>query len=214
MRVLLAGGPTREYIDAVRFITNRSSGKMAKALIDALLKNKHKVTAVLGPCNIDCPENVKVIGVETSGEMKNSVMREVKHADAVVMCAAVADYTPVKISAGKIKKNGSFLALKLKRTPDILSELGRKYGKSKVIVGFAAETDKIEENALKKLKNKKCDMIIANKVGRKGPGFDSGMIDAVILFKGGRKNQIGKISKNRLGYIIVKEIEKLNEAGK
>ncbi|MBN2190628.1 MAG: hypothetical protein JW728_05385 [Candidatus Aureabacteria bacterium] len=212
MKVLLTGGPTREYIDAVRCITNRSSGKMAKALIGALLKNRHKVTAVLGPCGIECPKNVKVIGVETAGEMRKHVIKEAARADAVVMCAAVADYAPVRMSAGKIKKRGGFLTLKLKETPDILAELGGKYGENKIIVGFAAETGKVEENALKKLKNKKCDMIIANKVGRKGPGFDSGMIDAVILFKDGRKNRIGKISKNRLGYIIVKEIEKLNEA--
>ncbi|MDD5644919.1 MAG: phosphopantothenoylcysteine decarboxylase [bacterium] len=211
MKVLLTGGPTREYLDPVRYITNRSSGKMAKALIGVLLKRKHKVTAVLGPCGVKCPKSVKTVNVETARQMKNSVMKEAEHADAVIMCAAVADYTPVKVSAVKIKKSDDILRVRMKRTPDILFCLGRKYGKKKVIAGFAAETDKIEENALRKLRDKKCDMIVANKVGEKGAGFDSSMMNAALFFREGGKNHFGKISKNRLGYIIVREIERLRQ---
>lgn len=163
-RVLITAGPTREYIDPVRYISNDSSGRMGFALARAARARGFGVTLIAGPVALETPEGVARIGVTSAGEMRTAVMKCRSRADIIIMAAAVADFAPAKISMQKIKKthNMKSMSLKLSRTPDILAELGHKKRPGQTIVGFALETESIEKNARKKLIEKNCDWIVAN----------------------------------------------------
>ena len=161
MKILITTGPTKEYIDPVRFISNASSGKMGNALASAALKANHKVTLITA-ADITPPANVKVIKVQTANEMFNAVKQNFKKCDCLIMAAAVSDYTPVKTSKIKIKKETAELVIKLKPTKDILKWAGKNKTKKQKVVGFALEDKNILNNAEKKLKEKNLDMIIAN----------------------------------------------------
>jgi phosphopantothenoylcysteine decarboxylase/phosphopantothenate--cysteine ligase len=171
-RVLITAGPTYEAIDPVRGITNRSSGKMGYALAEAALARGAEVMLVTGPVAIAAPEGARVIPVRSASEMFSAVMDNLDAATMVVMSAAVSDYRPAHISSQKIKKtNNGGMVLELEQTDDILAAAGLRKA-SRVIVGFAAETENIEANARKKLVEKNADLIVANDVSASDSGFD------------------------------------------
>jgi phosphopantothenoylcysteine decarboxylase/phosphopantothenate--cysteine ligase len=169
--VIITAGPTYEAIDPVRGITNRSSGRMGYAIAEAALKRGAQVKLISGPVSIAPPDGLETIQVKSAEEMHNAVMANLTDATIVVMAAAVADYRPVFIADQKIKKNNGNLLLELERTTDILAAVGRLKD-SRVLIGFAAETQNVEANARKKLQEKNADMIVANDVSAKDAGFD------------------------------------------
>jgi phosphopantothenoylcysteine decarboxylase/phosphopantothenate--cysteine ligase len=171
--VLVTAGPTREKIDPVRYLTNRSSGRMGYALAEAALRRGARVLLVSGPTALKPPGAAEVTFVETADEMRDAVLRLFPQASVVIKTAAVADYRPTKVGQQKLKRSHAMkLELELEPTSDILAELGRQK-KSRLIIGFAAETENVLENARKKLVSKSVDAIVANDVSRDGVGFDS-----------------------------------------
>jgi phosphopantothenoylcysteine decarboxylase/phosphopantothenate--cysteine ligase len=163
VRFLVTAGPTREPIDPVRYISNRSSGKMGYAIAEAALEAGHDVILISGPVHVDPPRSARLISVSTSDEMFEAVHRRAPECDVLVMCAAVADYKPATVSRDKIKKRSANYSLELTPTRDILASLP-KQDRQFLVVGFAAETNNIEEHAQKKLQEKNCDIIVANDV--------------------------------------------------
>lgn len=172
MKILITAGPTREKIDAIRFLSNRSSGKMGYALAEAAANHGHEVTLISGPVAIEPVAGAELINVESAAEMASEVNKFAKFADLIIMAAAVADYRPKNIYQGKLKKTAGDLVLELERTEDILADLGQKKSHY-CLVGFAAETDNLLENARQKMQRKNLDWIIANDVSRKDCGFES-----------------------------------------
>ena len=170
-RILVTAGPTREPIDPVRYLTNRSTGKMGYAVAEAAVRRGAKVTLVSGPTALAAPTGLaKIVRVETAEEMFFAVTNDFAEQDAVIQCAAVADYKPKMYSDAKIKKRDDDLRIELERTKDIARELGAQKGK-KVLVGFAAETDNLVAHALEKMRKKNFDFIVANDVTKAGAGF-------------------------------------------
>ena len=170
-RVLVTAGPTVERIDPVRYITNRSSGKMGYALAEAARARGAEVTLVSGPVKLAPPAGVALVGVESSAQMCEAVLSRGEWADVVIQAAAPADFRPVQVAAGKIKKTGEGMTLSLENTTDIAAELGRRKRPGQVLVAFAAETDDVLDNARGKLVRKNADLIVANDVSRKDAGF-------------------------------------------
>lgn len=187
--VLITAGPTQEPIDPVRMITNRSSGKMGYALAQAALNRGAEVILITGPTQIIPPPTDKLIKVETAKEMHQQVLKFLRLADVIVMAAAVADYRVKNISKNKIKKNDKELSLRLEKNPDILGDVLKKKKSPQVVVGFAAETDHLEKNALAKWKKKPCDLLVANLVGKGAVGFD-GDRNELLVFSKERKKPI------------------------
>lgn len=181
MKILISAGPTREPIDPVRFISNRSSGKMGYALAKIAAK-KHEVTLVSGPVSIPLPEKIKcTIFVETAQEMFDQMVKMALDMDVIIMTAAVADYRPKVAPLQKMKKENTTLIIELEPTQDILKHLGTLKRPEQILVGFAAETQNMQLYAQEKLKKKNCSWIVANDVSRKDIGFDSEN-NAVTLF--------------------------------
>ncbi|HTF36866.1 MAG TPA: bifunctional phosphopantothenoylcysteine decarboxylase/phosphopantothenate--cysteine ligase CoaBC [Blastocatellia bacterium] len=170
-RVLITAGPTQEALDPVRFLSNRSSGKMGFAVAEAALARGAAVTLIAGPVSIAVPKGARTISVRSAAEMYEAVKFNLDDATMVVMAAAVADYRPASVHQQKIKKNGSALVLDLEPTDDILAAVAHEGG-SRVVIGFAAETENVIENARKKLKEKGADLMVANDVSASDSGFD------------------------------------------
>lgn len=186
MKLLISAGPTREAIDPVRFITNHSSGKMGYALAAAAIENGWKVTLVSGPVTLDPPEGLaEFVPVISAAEMAEAVKSRFPRMDGAILCAAVADYRPVSFSNSKIKKTDDDLVLHLERTEDILLALGRMKRADQLLTGFAAETDDLAENALKKLRKKNLDWIAANLVGVPGKGFQADQNEITLYGRNG-----------------------------
>lgn len=173
-KILITAGPTQEPIDPVRFITNRSSGKMGYSLVEAALESGANVTLISGPVNIETPSNCNFVSIKTAKEMYDAVMHHISGMDVYIGTAAVSDYSPAKASDSKIKKDGSNspVILELKENQDILKSVS-ELEQRPYVVGFAAETNDLIKNAEKKLSNKNLDLIIANDVSNKEIGFDS-----------------------------------------
>ena len=191
-RILVTAGGTREPIDPVRHIGNRSSGKMGYALAEAALNRGAKVILVSANVMLEEPAGVEIIKVKTAAEMKKAVAGAVKKADVLLMAAAVADYQPQAIAREKIKKEGrQNLTLKLVKTPDILSEVKANF----IRVGFAAESENLIANAKKKLAEKKLDLIIANDITKADSGFDADTNRVVIIDKKGKAEELPLMSK-------------------
>jgi phosphopantothenoylcysteine decarboxylase / phosphopantothenate---cysteine ligase len=210
VRFLVTAGPTREPIDPVRYLSNRSSGKMGYAMAEAATEAGHDVVLISGPANLDPPKGVDFVSVLTSDEMFDAVHLHVHRSDVVVMCAAVADYKPAKVSAHKIKKRDETLSLELIPTRDILASLGRM-NRQFLLVGFAAETNNLEENARKKLRQKNCDVIVANDVSEKNSGLESNENEVTILFRTGENKKISRTSKKNIARELVKIISNMRE---
>ena len=200
MRFLITAGPTREPIDPVRYLSNRSSGKMGYAIAEAAIDAGHDVVLISGPVHDDPPDAVKFVSVSTGDEMFDAVHRHVGDCDVFVMCAAVADYRPKQVSKTKIKKSDAKLSLELIPTRDILSSLPEQ-DRHYVVVGFAAETEDIEANAQKKLQQKRCDMIVANDARI---GMESDENEVTIFFRSGEKQKIPRASKKIVANELVK----------
>ena len=201
-RVLVTAGPTHEPIDPVRYIGNRSSGKMGVAIAREARARGAEVTLVLGPSTIAPPPAVEVIGVETAEEMRSAVIDRFTAADAVVMAAAVADFRPKAPNDRKMKKDTGVPDLMLEPTPDILAELGERRRSGQFLVGFAAETDDVEEAGRSKLRSKHLDALVANTVGREGTGFGSETNDATILVAEGPDVPMRPWSKAELAAVV------------
>lgn len=169
--VLVTAGPTCEDLDPVRFLTNRSSGKMGYALAEAALRRGARVVLVSGPTHLLPPQNAEFVPVRTTEEMHRAVLEHARSATVVIMAAAVADFRPAAPQAKKIKRTQDRMTLELEATPDILGDLAREKG-SRILVGFAAETDRVAENARAKLEAKGIDLLVANDVTRADAGFD------------------------------------------
>lgn len=204
MRFLITAGPTREPIDPARYISNRSSGKMGYAIAEAALTDGHDVTLISGPASVEPPRNANLIPVSTSDEMFEAVHRHADKCDICVLCAAVADYKPANVSSVKIKKRDAKFSLELIPTRDILDSLGHKHNRQFVLVGFAAETDHVEENAAKKLRAKNCDIIVANDVSGADSGMESDVNEVIILFRNGEKTKISRAPKKNIARDLVK----------
>ncbi len=204
-KVVITAGPTREYIDPVRFISNPSSGKMGYSLAKVAKGMGAEVVLITGKTCLKPPYGVKTVEVETIEEMKEAVLKEFNSADVYISAAAIGDYTPVKKSSEKIKKGEGILTLELKRTPDILKLAGEKKKKNQIVVGFAAETENLIENALKKLKKKNLDFIAANDV--KSGVFGSDENRVYLIDKTGEKLEIsGK--KEEVAFKILEAVAK------
>jgi phosphopantothenoylcysteine decarboxylase/phosphopantothenate--cysteine ligase len=200
-RILVTAGPTHEPIDAVRFLGNRSSGKMGWAIAEEASRRGADVTLVSGPTHLSDPAGIEVIRVETAEQMRDAVLSRFDETDAVIKAAAVADFRPKEHVEGKIKKEGGTPDIHLEPTPDILRELGeRKRGQ--ILVGFAAETEDLEGAARQKLREKHLDMIVVNKVGEPGTGFDSETNRAAILSASGEDIPLGEWTKRDLARAI------------
>lgn len=173
MKFLITAGPTREAIDPVRYLTNRSSGRMGYALAGAARHEGHEVLLISGPTTLDVPAGVDFIQVESAQQMYDAVGDMLKGVDVAILCAAVADYRPVACAEQKIKKNSERMVLELERTPDILGSMRSIFGFEGKLIGFAAETQNVVEYARGKMERKQCDFVVANDVSQPGIGFDS-----------------------------------------
>lgn len=203
--VVITAGPTREKIDPVRFISNHSTGKMGYALAEAAKKEGAKVVLISGPVNLTAPSGLQLVKVESAEDMYLEVFKYADAADVVIKTAAVADYRPKITYDYKMKKQTGNAILELERTKDILLELG-KMKKNHVLVGFAAETDNVEEYAKKKLQAKNTDMIVANNVTAEGAGFGSDTNIVTIYKRVGPKIELPLLSKREVAQRIIDEI--------
>jgi phosphopantothenoylcysteine decarboxylase/phosphopantothenate--cysteine ligase len=211
VRFVVTAGPTREAIDPVRFISNRSSGKMGYAIAEAALAQKHEVTLISGPATISPPRAAKFISITSAEEMFEAVKSATRECDVLVMCAAVADYKPASVSALKMKKKRGAFALKLMPTRDILASLPKR--RRYLVVGFAAETHNLASHAQKKLRAKNCDVIVANDVSGSEIGMESDQNEVTIFFRDGEKEKISRAPKKIIARELVKIFAKMFEKG-
>jgi len=209
VRFVVTAGPTREAIDPVRFISNRSSGKMGYAIAEAAVAAGHSVTLISGAATV-APPDVQFISIVTSDELHDAVHRAVRNCDVLVMCAAVSDYRPATVEPRKMKKRKTPFALKLIPTRDILASLPKEH-RGYLVVGFAAETHDLETNAQKKLQEKDCDMIVANDVSGTDSGMESDENAVTIFFRKGESQTISRASKKIIARELVKIISKMSE---
>jgi phosphopantothenoylcysteine decarboxylase/phosphopantothenate--cysteine ligase len=209
--ILISAGPTREPLDPVRYISNRSSGKMGYALADAALNAGANVTLVSGPVVLSIPDKVNFISVETAEQMHQAVFSEIKKQDVFISAAAVADYSPVSANKEKIKKQQNSSHIELKKTKDILADIANSPYRPDFVVGFAAETDNLEQYAKNKLVQKNLDMIAANWVAKSQGGFDSNDNALEVFWKTGQKT-LAMTNKKQLAVQLITLIaEKINE---
>jgi len=199
--ILITAGPTVEPIDPVRYISNRSSGKMGYALAKAALRRGADVTLISGPSSQEPPAGVSFIPVERASEMLNEVFNQFQKATSVIMTAAVSDYTPSDISEVKLRKKDE-MSLKLKKNTDILRELGKKKG-GRVLVGFAAESGKDMKSAVAKLKEKNLDLIVLNDISRKDAGFNVDTNAVTLINRNGRITEYPVMKKIEVADIIL-----------
>ncbi|MCC3357525.1 bifunctional phosphopantothenoylcysteine decarboxylase/phosphopantothenate--cysteine ligase CoaBC [Bacillus sp. REN16] len=212
-KILITAGPTREKLDPVRFFTNRSTGKMGYAIAEAANKMGAEVTLVSGPTNLPAPPNVRVISVESAEDMFIQVMTFYKQSDIVIKSAAVADYRPKQVYDGKMKKKSGELVLEFERTTDILKTLGEQKD-HQFLVGFAAETDNIDEYAKRKLTSKNLDMIVANNVTTQGAGFGTDTNLVTIYKKDGTQLELPMMTKLDVGKALLREVKKMMDGEK
>ena len=203
LRVLVTAGGTREAIDPVRYIGNRSSGKMGFALAAAAARLGAEVTLISGPVALETPPGVERVRVESAQQMRDAVLALFPQTDIVIKAAAVADYRPELAADQKIKKNSDIMTLQLVKNPDILAELGRNKRANQFLVGFAAETQELMSNALDKLQRKNLDMLIANDVTLPGAGFESDTNIVRLLYKEGYTEELPQMGKTELAKVIL-----------
>jgi phosphopantothenoylcysteine decarboxylase/phosphopantothenate--cysteine ligase len=204
--VLVTAGPTREFLDPVRFLTNRSSGKMGYELAGEALRRGAEVILISGPTHIFPPPEAKLKKVQTAREMEKEVMARFGQADVVIMAAAISDFRFAETSSQKIKKEKLEKKIDIVPTEDVLQKLSSKKG-AKIIVGFAAETEDVVNNALKKMKKKNLDLIVANNVLDEGIGFESDFNQVSIIFPDGKTIHTEKKSKLEISQIILDRVE-------
>ena len=199
--ILVTAGPTRERIDPVRFISNYSTGTFGYEMANVAKRRGFSVTLVSGPTLLKAPKGVKIVSVESADDMRRAVLQALKKADCVIMTAAVADWRPKYSAKRKIKK-GLARNIELIENTDILAEVGR-LKKGRIAVGFALETENLEKHALKKLKDKNLDLIVANRLTKKRNIFGNNMLDVVMIDKFGNRTRIYNKRKSKLAEIIL-----------
>jgi phosphopantothenoylcysteine decarboxylase/phosphopantothenate--cysteine ligase len=212
--VLVTAGPTEEPWDEVRCLSNMSSGKMGYALAEASRRRGAHVILVSGPTHLDPPAGAEVERVRTAEQMAQAVLRHFERATVTLMAAAVADFRPVEVYPGKIKKRDGIPTLKLEPTPDILAMIAPRRRPGQVVVGFAAETENLLANATGKLRDKRLDFIVANDVSQEGAGFDSDTNIVTLVFPDGRAKALDKMSKLDVAQRVLDEVVAIRrEAG-
>lgn len=209
--VLITAGPTQEALDPVRYISNRSSGKMGYALAQVFSLRGARVILVSGPVHLAAPRNVEIVPVRTAVEMRDAVMRQLPESSIIVKAAAVADYYVAHIPDQKLKKTAARISLELDPTPDILAEVGRRK-EDRILIGFAAETQNLVEESRRKLAQKNCDMLVGNLVGQGGSGFEADENEVEIITRSGRIVHAGPSPKSEIATRIVDEIAMLRLA--
>jgi phosphopantothenoylcysteine synthetase/decarboxylase len=183
MNILITAGPTREPIDPVRFLSNRSSGKMGYAMAHAFVEAGHRVILISGPTSQPVPAGVDLLLVETAAEMFSAVSHWIGRMEIAIFSAAVADFTPSTVALQKIKKTCETFTLELVRTKDVLGAAREEFSFQGILVGFAAETENLEVNARNKLTSKGCDLVVANDVSKPGLGFDSDRNEVILVYR-------------------------------
>ena len=211
--VLVSAGPTREPLDPVRYLSNRSSGKMGYALAAAAQRRGARTVLVSGPTALTPPEGVAFVPVTSAAEMRAVILEQLPQVTVVIQAAAVADYRPQQQAPKKIRKSASEITLSLEPTEDILAEIARQNG-NRIIVGFAAETDHLISSARAKLKAKRLDLIVANDVSQPGSGFDSDSNTVTILGRNGLERSLPLMKKTAVAEEILNEVVKLRSHGK
>src|SRR5579862_9424275 len=206
--VLITAGPTQEPLDPVRYISNRSSGKMGYALAQAAAARGARVILISGPVNLPPQHGVTLIPVHTAVEMRDEVFRSLEPATIIVKAAAVADFHLSRVPEQKVKKTAARISLELDPTPDILSELGRKKG-DRLLIGFAAETENLKAEARRKLEAKGADMIVGNLVGQEGSGFESDHNEVLLALRGGEFIEIPRATKREIAGQILDQVLRL-----
>jgi len=209
--VLITAGPTQEPLDPVRYISNRSSGKMGYALANAAAQRGAQVVLVSGPVQLPEPHGVRVLHVRTAREMHDAVMEHLPEAGIIVKAAAVADYHLSQVPRNKMKKTAMRMSLDLDPTPDILAELGQKKG-DRLLIGFAAETENLVESARQKLASKNCDMVVANLVNQEATGFESDENEVVLVLSTGETIPLSRAPKREIADRIFDQVLKLRLA--
>ncbi|WP_182003266.1 bifunctional phosphopantothenoylcysteine decarboxylase/phosphopantothenate--cysteine ligase CoaBC [Priestia aryabhattai] len=210
INVLVTAGPTVERIDPVRFFTNRSTGKMGYALAEQAAKLGASVTLVTGRTNLEYPKGVQVVQIESAQQMLEAVMQRYHEADVVIKSAAVADYRPKHVFDQKMKKQPGEAVLELERTTDILRTLGERK-EHQLLVGFAAETEQVDEYAQKKLASKNLDMIVANNVTTEGAGFGTDTNIVTLYKRSGESKELPILSKHDVAIEVLKEVKEMLE---
>ncbi len=209
--ILITAGPTEEPIDPVRFISNRSSGKMGYSLAEAAAARGARVILVSGPVSLPPPSGVGVIPVRTAVEMRQAVLDHLAESTIIIKAAAVADYHVASVPKQKIKKTALRMSLELDPTPDILAEVGRQKD-DRLLIGFAAETENLVAEARRKLKSKNCDMIVANLVGREGTGFEADENEVTLVLSTGEVIPVPRAPKPEIAARILDQTLKLRLA--
>ncbi len=212
-KVLVSAGPTREHFDPVRFLSNPSSGKMGYALARIAARRSATVTLVSGPCSLEAPARVERISVTSAAQMRDAVLNLSACQDAIVMTAAVSDYRPAEVSPRKIKKSPGQLSVVLAPNPDILASLGAAKPSGQVLVGFAAETENVAENARDKLMRKNLDLIVANDLTKEGAGFGA-ETNEVKIMGASEETSLCLMTKEEVAERIWDRVEKLLASGK
>ena len=210
-KVLITAGGTIEPLDPIRYIGNRSSGKMGYAIAKEAVLRGAEVVLISGPTSLQAPDGVKLISIETAEQMRKAVLKEFNNTDITIKAAAVADYHPRNVSDIKIKKSDQSMTIVLEKNPDILMELGSIKTDEQLLIGFAAETNDLIKYAKSKVEKKNLDMIIANDVSLPGAGFNSNTNIVKILYKNGIVESLDKMSKNKLAGIILDKIITLKD---
>jgi phosphopantothenoylcysteine decarboxylase/phosphopantothenate--cysteine ligase len=211
--VIVTAGPTCEDVDPVRYLTNRSSGKMGYALAEAAARRGARVILISGPTRLDSPQGVEFVSVRSTSQMREAVIEQLPRATAVIMAAAVADYRPVAPEAKKMKRGNGRVTIELESTPDILAEVGRVKG-DRIIVGFAAETDHVAEHARGKLQSKHADLIVANDVTAEGAGFDHDTNIITLYSRDGGETAFPRMPKIDAAHRILDRVVEMRRAGR
>jgi phosphopantothenoylcysteine decarboxylase/phosphopantothenate--cysteine ligase len=199
--VLISAGPTQEPLDPVRYITNRSSGKMGYALAEAAVARGARVILVSGPVHIPVPPGVEVVDVRSAHEMRDAIVGRMDEASIIIKSAAVADYHVANVSPNKIKKTATRLSLDLDPTPDILAEVGARKG-DRLLIGFAAETNEMVAEARRKMQTKKADMVVGNFVNVAGTGFESDLNEVTLVMSTGETIPVARATKREIAHSI------------
>lgn len=210
MRVLVTAGPTREPIDAVRFVSNRSSGKMGYAVAEAALEAGHRVRLISGPVGIAAPEGAQLVRVTTADDLLAAVMQHAPRCDVLVMTAAVADWRPKHPAKRKLKKADGPPTIEWEATPDILKTIAPLKKSTQVFCGFAAETHRVEEEAVRKLREKNLDAIAANDVSRPDIGFESAQNELTVYTADGRVVRVRRASKRSCAKRLMSLLEAMS----
>lgn len=211
--IVVTAGPTQEPLDPVRYITNRSSGKMGYAIAEAAASRGAEVVLISGPVQIPVPPGVLLVPVKTANEMRDAVMMQLPAASVVIKSAAVADYHLAQVPEQKMKKTAARLSLELEPTPDILAEVGRNKG-DRLLIGFAAETERLIEEARRKLAAKNCDMVVGNLVGGENSGFESDLNEVYLVRRAGEPLHFGPAPKHEIAERILDQVLPLRLAAR